>query len=267
MTLRRHKAPSHRTRPAEPCHRGHRITPRSSGGVMASGVERWTPRGVLRPRPGAWGTPHALARHGSKNRGAGGRRRPSSPWTKSPAPADDTRTASSSARLDRRRPGPQQNLRTDEYVVGTHRIEASTRANKGSPRGNEGSSRGNDGGKGQDDVSRVRNDVSVDRSADGARRHLSESRCRAGQRCIPDGGWREYGCSSMRMLYCRTRMAAPTCSKKVEGLCTGFYPVSPCPWAALRPHKRAQASSPDVPTPSVFPRCSGTPRHDAPPSI
>ena len=32
---------------------------------------------------------------------------------------------------------------------------------------------------------------------------------------------------------------------------------SPCPWAALRPHKRARPSSADMPMPSVFPRCSG----------
>ncbi|MGH9961485.1 MAG: hypothetical protein ACREBC_30885, partial [Pyrinomonadaceae bacterium] len=43
-------------------------------------------------------------------------------------------------------------------------------------------------------------DVSVDRSADGARRHLSENRSRMGQRGLPDGGWREYGPASMRML-------------------------------------------------------------------
>ena len=35
---------------------------------------------------------------------------------------------------------------------------------------------------------------------DGARRRLSGSRRRVGQRGLPDGGWREYGCSSMRML-------------------------------------------------------------------
>jgi hypothetical protein len=94
------------------------------------------------------------------------------------------------------------------YVVDTHRIEASIRGNEGpsrgndvSPCGNEVSPRGNDVGKGHDDVFGVRNevytagnvvnaaadDVSADRSADGARRHLSESRCRVGQRCLPGG--------------------------------------------------------------------------------
>ena len=194
----------------------------------------------------------------------------SSTWTKPPAPptmrerpeSSSARTRSTSARMDTLSARTELKHRHRRTKGSPRGNEGSSRGTDVSPCGNEGSPWGNDVGKGQDDVSGVRNDVSVDRTADGARRHLSEGRCRVGQRGLPDGGWARI----LPLFHADAVM--PHANSHPEGRRSVYWILSGLrvPGALYGTTSRPGRSA-DMPMPSPFPRCSGAPPHDALPPI